>query len=98
MQLDRRSFIKAAALAGGAAGLAAGGGCRTLEFKGILAAGSMMGFRAAPLPELRIGIIGVGNRGTGAVGRLSRIEGVRITAVSDLLQEKVDRHVQVLKG
>ncbi|MFA7172245.1 MAG: Gfo/Idh/MocA family oxidoreductase [Kiritimatiellia bacterium] len=97
MQLDRRSFIKAAALVGGAASLAAGSGCRTLQFKGITAAGSMMGFRADPLPKLRVGMIGVGHRGPAAVKRLSRIAGVRITAVSDLLQEKVDRQVQVLK-
>lgn len=97
MQLDRRSFIKSAVLAGGAASLAATGGCQSLQFKGITAAGSMMGFRAAPLPDLRVGIIGVGARGSGAVGRLSRIEGVRLTAVSDLVEEKVDRQVAVLK-
>ena len=97
MQLDRRSFIKTAVFAGGAASLAAASGCQMLKFPGIAAAGSMMGFKAAPLPDLRVGIIGVGARGSGAVGRLSRIEGVRLTAVSDTLEEKVDRQVEVLK-
>ncbi len=97
MQLDRRSFIKAAAMAGGAAGLTVGSGCQALKFTGITSAGSMMGFRADPVPELRVGVIGVGHRGPGAVGRLSSIEGVQITAISDLIEEKVDRQVKALK-
>jgi len=100
MQLDRRSFIKAAAMVGGAAGLAAGSGCQNFNFKkysSMASTGSMMGFRAEPIPELRVGIIGVGNRGPGAVGRLSSIEGVQITAISDLFEDRVDRQVKVLK-
>ncbi|MDA3926964.1 MAG: Gfo/Idh/MocA family oxidoreductase [Kiritimatiellae bacterium] len=96
--MDRRSFIKAAAMVGGAAGLAAGSGCQNLKkCTRMTTTGSMMGFRAEPIPELRVGIIGVGNRGPAAVGRLSRIEGVQITAISDLFEERVDKQVKRLK-
>ena len=98
MKMDRRSFIKAAAMVGGAAGLSAGSGCQYIKNMARMSTtGSMMGFRADPIPELRIGIIGVGNRGPAAVGRLARIEGVQITAVSDLFEERVDKQVKRLK-
>jgi hypothetical protein len=98
MQLDRRSFIKGAVMVGGAAGLAAGSGCESMKmFPGISSPGSMMGFRAAPVPELRVGIIGVGMRGPGAVHRLSSIDGVQITGISDLFEDRVDRQAKKLK-
>ena len=45
---------------------------------------------AEPIPEVRVGFIGVGSRGTGAVGRYAYIEGARIVAVCDLVQKNID--------
>ena len=41
---------------------------------------NMCGFAAPKLDKVRIGIIGLGNRGPGAVDRLSYIQGVEIKA------------------
>ena len=45
---------------------------------------------AEPIPIVRVGFIGVGSRGTGAVGRYIHIENARIVAVCDLVQENID--------
>lgn len=46
---------------------------------------SVMGLRCDPLDTVRIGIIGLGMRGSEAVYRLLQIEGVEIKALSDLI-------------
>ena len=45
---------------------------------------NMSGYAAPALPVVRVGVIGLGDRGSGAVERLSFIEGVEITALGDL--------------
>jgi len=45
---------------------------------------AMIGHRAPPIEEVRIGLIGLGNRGKGAIRRLMLIPGAKITAISDL--------------
>lgn len=96
MKMGRRGFLKAAAWAGGAAGVMAQPGCAYLGEYESRAGKSMMGFRAPPIEKVRVGIIGVGNRGTGAVGRLSKIPGVEVVAVSDLFEERVAKQVKAL--
>ncbi len=44
---------------------------------------NMSGFAAAALPVVRVGIMGLGDRGAGAVKRLTRIEGIEIKALCD---------------
>ena len=44
-----------------------------------------------PIPTVRIGFIGLGNRGTGAVRRYTFIEGVEIKALCDLNPDNVKR-------
>jgi hypothetical protein len=44
---------------------------------------NMSGYAAPAIPVVRIGIIGLGDRGSGAVERLSYIEGVEIKALCD---------------
>ncbi|AEE48681.1 Gfo/Idh/MocA family protein [Haliscomenobacter hydrossis] len=44
---------------------------------------NMCGFTAPKLDKVRIGFIGLGNRGPGAVSRMSLIEGVEIVALCD---------------
>ena len=79
----RRDFLKgtlwmgAVALAGGArCELAAGGG-------------EMATFAAPPLRKVRVGCVGLGRRGQGAVHRLAQIPGVVITALCDVRHEMV---------
>ena len=49
----------------------------------------VIGLTAEPMDTVRIGIIGIGMRGRGAVYRMSRIEGTKIVAIADLLQENL---------
>ncbi len=59
---------------------------------------NMSGYAAPKISNVRIGIIGLGNRGPGAVNRLSKIEGVEIKALCDLVPEKVDKAKKSLEG
>ena len=50
---------------------------------------NMSGYAAPKLDVVRIGIIGIGMRGSDAVGRLSYIDGVEIVAVCDKYPERL---------
>jgi hypothetical protein len=50
---------------------------------------NMSGYAAPAIPTVRVGVIGLGDRGSEAVERLSKIEGVEITALGDLRQVAV---------
>jgi predicted dehydrogenase len=49
---------------------------------------TVMGLRCAPIPEVRIAVIGLG-RGGGAVSRLSQIEGTKIMVLCDLQEDRI---------
>ncbi len=51
----------------------------------------MVGFAAEPLDTVRIGFIGLGQRGPGAVKRMARIEGTKIVALCDYVEENVKK-------
>lgn len=51
---------------------------------------NMSGYAAPKLETVRIGFIGLGNRGPAAVLRMSKIEGVEIKALCDLRPEKAE--------
>ena len=82
---SRRGFLKASGMAG-AATMLGPVGCalpgRKHPHVGNLA--------CAPLETVKIGHIGLGMRGPGAVYRVSAIPGVRVTALCDLFQSRVD--------
>ncbi|UII30067.1 Gfo/Idh/MocA family oxidoreductase [Fulvivirga ulvae] len=59
---------------------------------------NMSGFAAPKMDKVRIGFIGLGNRGPGAVKRMSYIEGVEIKALCDLRQEATEKTKQMLNG
>lgn len=100
---NRREFLKLTGLAG--AGLLAGCGTRNLaKGSGIVLEPrqtqkfNMCGYAAPALQTVRIGFIGVGNRGAAAVKRISKIEGVEIKAICDLRPEKAEAAKQTIAG
>ena len=46
---------------------------------------------------VRIGVVGLGGRGTGAIWRLSQIEGAEIVALCDVRKEQVDNAQKIIK-
>ena len=59
---------------------------------------SMLGFAAEPIDhDVRIGLIGLGDRGTGAVKRLPHVEGAVIVALCDLYPDRVEKAQNILQ-
>jgi len=102
MTTNRRNFLKNATLAG--AGVIASGlvpkniseqqksnldNIITSVKKSHTQKFNMSGYAAPALQKVRVGVIGLGDRGSGAVERLSYIEGVEIIALGDLRQVAV---------
>ena len=85
MQTDRREFLKGTAWMGAAA-LAAG--CATEGFKFSLG-GTMQGYAAPALKKVRVGFVGLGMRGPGAVHRIAAIPGAEVAALCDIHPERV---------
>ncbi len=56
----------------------------------------MLGFRCDPIPTVRVGFIGLGMRGPGAVHRFTQLEGVEIKALCDLYPERVEKAQKIL--
>lgn len=103
MASNRRKFLKNIAL--GAGSLATGLNATASEFGSdaapVLAAGrpkfNMCGYAAPKLDKVRIGFVGLGMRGPGAVQRMSHIEGVEIVALCDKRPEKVTSAQKILE-
>ena len=57
----------------------------------------MCGYSAKPLDKIRVGIVGLGNRGKGAVKRLARLKDVEIGALCDLRAGMVAKSQAILK-
>ncbi len=95
---NRREFIRtAASLVGGTlvAGSASGATPDRAAQKNARTAAPEQPFSAPPLKDVRIGYVGVGLQGTSHVENLLHVPGARITAVCDVVEEKV-RHAQKL--
>lgn len=58
---------------------------------------NMCGYAAPKLETVRIGFIGLGSRGPGAVNRMSKIEGVEIAALCDKNSKEVRKVQKMLK-
>ncbi|GLX78562.1 alpha-N-acetylgalactosaminidase [Thalassotalea insulae] len=92
--LDRRKFIKSA-VAVTAAGVAAGcSNLASLENHTPDAQGkSVMGLTAPQMDTVRVGFIGVGQRGSGHVKHYCHLEGVEIKAICDTYEEMLDQSI-----
>ncbi|HCR92007.1 MAG TPA: acetylgalactosaminidase, partial [Prolixibacteraceae bacterium] len=58
---------------------------------------NMSGFAAPKLDKVRVGFIGLGSRGPGAVKRITHIEGVEIVALCDVLEDRVEKCQKMLE-
>ena len=58
---------------------------------------SALGLACDPIDTVRIAFVGVGGRGTAAVRRYTFLEGVKIVALCDLYQERLDICQDILK-
>jgi predicted dehydrogenase len=103
MKTDRRHFLKLSTLTG--MGMAGNGFVHAAERVGqqrqtdpAHPAFNMSGWAAPKLDRVRIGFIGLGNRGPDAVQRMRRIEGVDIQAICDIRPEKVNAVKKSLEG
>ena len=102
MRNNRRDFLKLTGLTG--LGLAGSGllknyagatGHTTVSNRDHF---NMSGYAAPRLETVRIGFIGLGNRGPAAVSRMSHIAGTDIKALCDLRPEKVNEVKKSLEG
>lgn len=110
MSNNRRSFLKATGLAG--IGLASTNwltGCTsnpqntsklapTKQPASYTQQFNMSGYAAPKIDVVRIGFIGLGSRGPGAVKRMNYLEGVQIKGLCDIRPDKVAAAQQLLKG
>lgn len=98
MNLGRRDFLRNAAWTSAGAVLAGGvSGCKSLDLFDRGGAQTVMGMRCKPQETIRVGVIGLGMRGPGAVQVYSDIPGVEVAALSDLLPERAERQLKWLK-
>lgn len=101
MKSNRRNFIKYSGLAGvgvAVGNIAALAGDINIanDFEPKTEHYNMSGFAAPKLETVRIGFIGLGNRGPAAVKRMSIIEGVDIKGLCDLRPAKAEAAKKLL--
>jgi predicted dehydrogenase len=110
MKTNRRSFFKIAGVAG--AGMISGnlGSITPKDEKAVSQLGfiekeanknhsqkfNMSGYAAPKTDTVRVGIIGLGQRGPGAVERIANIDGVEIRALCDQMMDRVDKAQKIL--
>lgn len=107
---SRRSFLRISALSGAMLGIS-GVGCKPQEQTDIHEildkisqdvpgkGTSVIGLTVPPIPQVRVGIIGLGNRGYGMTRLVNALcpDKATITAICDIRQEQVDRTLEFLK-
>jgi predicted dehydrogenase len=104
MSSNRRDFIRRTLIGSGliASGFSSYAGSVKSDSphseKGPQKVFNMCGYAAPKLEKVRIGFIGLGSRGPGAVERMSYIEGVEITALCDQYEDRVERVQKKLEG
>ena len=90
--IGRRAFLERAAWAVTAATMGRAATAAPAPGKA-----SLVGFVAPKLEKIRVGVIGIGGRGSGAVRRLCKVPGVEITAVCDLIEDRAKKGQDMVK-
>jgi len=105
MKNNRRDFLKKGSLAGlGIAGVGVLNGFASEPEKGPWVSKStiqnfnMSGYAAPKLETVRVGFIGLGQRGPSHLNAISKIEGTEIKALCDLRPDSVNKAKKVLDG
>ena len=96
MSSNRRSFLKNITLSTGALATSIDIDASEKSFVKVPAGFNMCGYAAPKLPTVRVGVVGLGMRGPGAVDRLSYIEGVEIKALCDKYADRVEKAQSIL--
>ena len=91
MSTNRRSFIRNVAFGSGALATSLQKSSYSQNMSKISSPFNMCGFSAPKLPVVRIGFVGLGDRGPYAVERMSFIEGVEIKALCDKYPERASK-------
>lgn len=94
MDKSRREFLSTSAWMGAAVAV---GGCVSAGNKLSAGCAAMSNFKVAPMKRIRVAMVAVGARGYWALERLVTIPGLEITAICDLVQEKVDKSNKLLR-
>ena len=91
---NRREFLKKAVFAAGTAVfIGESDGSIQTDISSMF---NMCGYRAPKIPSVRIGFVGLGMRGPGAVKRMTYIEGVEIKAICDKRKSCTDKVEKML--
>jgi predicted dehydrogenase len=98
MSTNRRDFLRNLTLGSGAlvTGLSADANDFTVNRQLSTVHSNMSGFAAPKMDKVRIGIIGLGMRGPGAVERMCFIEGAEVVALCDKYPDRVEKAQQIL--
>ena len=94
MATTRRDFLKGTAWMGAAA--MAGGCCTHGTWLDCTSGAPMHGYAAPKIPHIRLGVVGMGSRGCGVVGRVCNLPGITVTAICDNVPEKIARAQKML--
>ena len=89
--INRRAFLERTVCLGAAAAVA---GCAT---RGLGGSGSLANFAVAPMERIRVGFIGLGERGTWAVHRICHFPIIEAAALCDLRTEQAEKSRTWLK-
>lgn len=96
--INRRSFLKASMASAALGALASCSSQNSVTGFTPKASGkSVMGLVVTPMTEVRVGLIGVGERGVGFIHHFSKIDGARITAICDPDTQVMQRAEGVIK-
>ena len=88
---DRRTFLKTTLAIGAATGLSSLASSASKQTPRSATAQSVKNLTSSSLDVVRVGLIGVGERGVGFVHHFCNIEGAAVTAICDTDQEVLDR-------
>jgi predicted dehydrogenase len=103
MNNNRRNFLKNLSIGAGAVTIGTNGFAANEEallnngWQQQPSAGNMCGYAAPKLEKVRIGFIGLGMRGPGAVERMGYIEGVEIAGLCDKYPDRVEKAQKILE-